>query len=549
MRFWGWGRAGHPRVLPEHALDFLAGHIGPAERRLAPVALDAVRLPDSRLSAAAGEALRAGLGPGAIATDHRARVLHCAGKGYPDLVRLRAGRPEGAPDAVLTPADASAVRAALRGCAEHDVAVIPFGGGTSVVGGLHPERGAHHAAVSLDLRGLRQIHEVDRESSLVRVGAGMRVAALEEHLAGARLTLGHFPQSYEYVTVGGCAATRSAGQASSGYGRFDELVSGLRCLSPGGELDLAAVPASAAGPDLRQLLLGSEGALGVITEATLAVRAAPAVRRYEGVFFETFAGGCEALRALAALEDGPDVVRLSDEPETGVSIALSGRGGALQALAHGYLRLRGVADGCLAIIGCEGSEDDVRRRRSRAIALLRRFGAVTVGTSPGRAWEQGRFTGPYLRDDLLDHGVMVETMETATRWRDLPALRRAVADAIGSALASQGTPGLVMCHVSHIYRTGASLYFTFLARQREGHELAQWRAAKEAASAAIVAHRATITHHHGIGRDHRPYLASEIGDAGIGTLRAVKRELDPRGIMNPGVLVSPDDGAQAAEPS
>lgn len=548
MRFWGWGREGHPRVLPDHALAFLADHVGVAPRRHPPVELAAVELPASRLPATAERALRAALGPDGLAGDHRTRVLHCAGKGYPDLVRLRAGRPEMAPDAVAWPRDAAAVRAALRICAEHDLAIVPFGGGTSVVGGLTPERGAHQAVVSLDLRAVDAVGEVDRESLLVRCGAGLRVAALEAHLAPRGLTLGHYPQSYEYVTVGGCAATRSAGQASSGYGRFDEMVAGLRLQSPSGELDLAAVPASAAGPDLRELVLGSEGTLGVITEVTLGLRPAPAVRRYEGVFFETFAGGVEALRALAALDGRPDVIRLSDEPETRTSIALSGSHGPLDVLGRGYLRLRGVESGCLAIIGFEGSESDVPRRRARAMALLRRQGAVAVGGSPGRAWQEGRFSGPYLRDDLLDLGVMVETLETAAPWRQVPTLRRAVADAIASALLAHGTPALVMCHVSHVYRTGASLYFTFLARQQEGGELEQWRAAKEAAGAAIVSHRATITHHHGVGRDHRRYLSAEIGDTGVGALRALKRELDPAAMMNPGALLPPAE-PQPADPS
>ncbi len=252
------------------------------------------------------------------------------------------------------------------------------------------------------------------------------------------------------------------------------------------------------------------------------------------------------MRTLASLDGRPDVARLSDEPETQLSMALSGARGPWPALGRGWLRVRGVASGCLAIIGFEGTAESVRRRRARAVAALRRHGAVAVGTSPGRAWEESRFTGPYLRDDLLDHGVMVETLETAAPWRALPDLRRAVGTAIAAALSRQGTPGLVSCHVSHVYRTGGSLYFTFLARQRPGQELEQWRTVKEAASATIVAHRATITHHHGVGRDHRPYLAAEIGPTGVGVLQALKRELDPGALMNPGALVGAD---QPAEPS
>jgi len=549
MRFWGWGRDGHPSVLPEHALGFLADRLGSLGRRRAPVELEQVQLPPSRLAGADGQVLSEVVGPDGLAVDHRTRVLHCGGKGYPDLVRLRSGHPDYAPDAVLFPGDAAAVGRLLRCSAERDLAVVPFGGGTSVVGGLRPEPGSHRGVISLDLRRLDAIGRPDRESRLIRVGGGVRVAALEQCLASGGLTLGHFPQSYEYVTVGGCAATRSAGQASSGYGRFDDMVVGLRFASPDGELDLAATPASAAGPDLRELVLGSEGALGVITEVTLGIRPAPPARRYEGVFFETFAAGCEALRALAELDGRPDVLRLSDESETEQSIALSASHGIRDALGQGYLRLRGVGGGCLAIIGFDGGEAGVRARRARSVSVLRRLGAVVIGQSPGRSWLQSRFSGPYLRDDLLDRGVMVETLETAATWSELLGLRRAVADAISSALQARGTPGLVMCHVSHVYRTGASLYFTFLARQQDGDELTQWRAVKSAASAAIVGHRATITHHHAVGRDHRPYLAGEIGRTGVGVLRALKRELDPGAVMNPGVLVPLPGEDQPAEPS
>jgi alkyldihydroxyacetonephosphate synthase len=538
MRWWGWGDPAHPAVLPPHALPFLRQTVGVAERPRPPVALSQVSLPASRLGEAALGELRRIAGADGVRDDHADRVLHAAGKGYPDLVRLRAGTPEDAPDAVVYPASHEQVAALLAACAEHGVAVVPFGGGTSVVGGVAPLRGEHGAVISVDLRRLDAVEGIDRQSLTVVVGGGLRVPALESRLAGLGLTLGHFPQSYEYVTVGGCAATRSAGQASTGYGRFEKLVLGIRCAAPAGDVDLAAVPATAAGPSLRQALVGSEGAFGVITGLALRVRPAPAEKHYEGAFFETFAAGIEALRDLAQHHAAPDVARLSDEAETRMTLALAGPGGARGRLGRAYLRLRGYGGGCLAILGFEGEPDEVAARRRRAHALVRRAGGLPVGRSPGEAWAASRFAGPYLRDELLTLGVMVETLETATQWSDVAKLHGAVAAAISSALQRRGTPAHVACHISHLYETGASLYFTFLARQLEGAELEQWRAAKDAASRVIVEHGATITHHHAVGRDHVPWLGDELGEQGIGMLRALKHQLDPRGVMNPGKLLA-----------
>ena len=538
MRWWGWGDPAHPPALPPHALDFLRESVGIAARPRPPVALGQVRLAAPALSESTTAALREIVGSEGVRDDHAERVVHAAGKGYPDLVRLRAGAPEGAPDAVVKPSDREQLRAVLDRCAQESVAVVPWGGGTSVVGGVAPLRGEHAAVIALDMDRIARVLALDRISRTVTVQAGIRAPALERALAPSGFTLGHFPQSYEYVSLGGCAATRSAGQASSGYGRFEQMVLGLRCAAPAGEIALAPFPASAAGPELRRLLVGSEGTLGVISELTLRVRPAPRERVYEGVFFADFAAGVEALRGLAQQRACPDVARLSDEAETRMSLALAGTDGVKGRVGRAYIGLRGYGQGCLAILGFEGEAEEVAARRKRALELARRGGGLAVGRSPGEAWRKGRFSAPYLRDELLTQGVMVETLETATSWSNLRALHRAVAAAIGDALAAQGTPGLVMCHVSHLYETGASLYFTFLARQREGAELEQWAAVKRAASEAIVAGGGTITHHHAVGRDHAPWLRDEVGRAGVAALRGLKAELDPTGIMNPGKLLA-----------
>jgi alkyldihydroxyacetonephosphate synthase len=537
MRWWGWGDPAHQLALPSHALRFLRETVGIAATPRPPVALGQVEMGASALSEQTAAALRGIVGAEGVREGHAERVAHAAGKGYPDLVRMRTGQPEGAPDAVVLPGDHAQVRAVIELCARVSVAVVPWGGGTSVVGGVAPLRGEHAAVLALDMGRMGEVLDLDRESRTVTVQAGMRAVALERYLAARGLTLGHFPQSYEYVSLGGCAATRSAGQASTGYGRIEQLVLGLRFAAPAGDIDLAAVPASAAGPELRRLLVGSEGTLGVIDELALRVRSAPSERVYEGVFFEDFAAGVQALRALAQQGATPDVARLSDEAETRMSLALAGTGGLKGRLGKVYLRARGYGDGCLAILGFEGEGKEIARRRSQALQIARREGGLVVGRSPGEAWRSSRFSAPYLRDELLSWGVMVETLETATQWSNVPALHRAVGTAIAEALGAGGTPGLVMCHVSHLYETGASLYFTFLARQREGAEIEQWRAVKQAASRAIVRGGGTITHHHAVGRDHAPWLEDELGRTGVAALRALKSELDPAGIMNPGKLL------------
>jgi alkyldihydroxyacetonephosphate synthase len=503
-----------------------------------------VKLAPSALSARALQELREIVGRDGVRDDRAERVAHAAGKSYPDLVRLRAGEPDGAPDAVILPAAPEQVRGVLERCAGLSLAVVPFGGGTSVVGGLAPQRGGHGGVVSLDMRRMAQVLDLDRESLTVLVGAGIRASALERYLAGRGLTLGHFPQSFEYVSLGGCVASRSVGQASTGYGGIAQMVLGLRLSSPAGDIELPALPASAAGPGLRQLLVGSEGTLGAICTVGLRVRAAPRERIYEGVFFEDFESGVSALRTLAQSRSAPEVARLSDESETALSLALAEPGRASaerlkRRLGRLYLGIRGYRNGgCLAILGFEGEREETALRRERALAALRQNGGLAVGRSPGEAWLRTRFSAPYLRDDLLTHGVLVETLETAAQWSQLTRLHREIADAIAQALTRLGTPGLVMCHVSHLYPTGASLYFTLLARQREGDEIGQWRTVKDAATRAILDGGGTLSHHHGVGFDHAPWLEDEVGSTGLSALRALKLQLDPTGIMNPGKLLA-----------
>ncbi|WP_326595854.1 FAD-binding oxidoreductase [Streptomyces sp. NBC_01803] len=526
----GWGDPGRAAPLPDSVAGLLRELLG--VRHAAPaVPLSGVALPPARLAGPELADLTAAVGgPAFLRTDAESRVRHTRGKSTPDLLRIRSGEASDAPDAVVLPGDHAEVLAVLRACTRHRVAVVPFGGGTSVVGGLAPRSGDSAGSarpfVALDLRRLDRLLALDPVSRTATFQAGLRAPRAEELLSGHGFTLGHFPQSFEWATLGGFAATRSSGQASAGYGRFDDLVTALTVATPEGTWDVGRAPRSAAGPDLRQLVLGSEGTLGVITSLTVAVRPAPASRVYEGWRFGSFEEGAAALRRLA--QDGPlpTVLRLSDETETMIGLArpdsLTGR--------------PDDAAGCLAIAGFEGTEEETANRRAATHAVLTRCGGEPLGETPGQDWERGRYAGPYLRDALLDAGAFAETLETAGFWSALPELYREVREALTGTLTEAGTPPLVLCHISHVYPTGASLYFTVVSAQGED-PVAHWAPAKRAANEAIIAAGGTISHHHGVGTDHRDWYAREAGPLGMVVLSAVKATLDPAGILNPGVLL------------
>ncbi|NYE20961.1 FAD-binding oxidoreductase [Microbacterium immunditiarum] len=518
---WGAHTASLPAAARALLATLLPGRPHPIPRREAPL-LTPSRLGDQDL-----DALAAMVGADHATRDDAERTLHLGGKSTPDLLARRLEEPQTAPDAVVAPADHAEVLAVLATCAERGIAVVPFGGGTSVVGGVQPDGGRHDRVIALDLARTAALLDLDETSLLATFGAGTTGPQAEELLGARGYTLGHFPQSFEYASLGGFAATRSSGQASRGYGRFDDLVHALRIATPVGELVLGRAPASAAGPDLRELFLGSEGAFGVLTEVTVRIRPIPATTAYGAWTFPDFAAGAAAFREATQRGIRPTVLRLSDETETRVNAALGGH----------LLRLRG----CLAIATIEGEDDpDAAAVRDVLEEIFLAHGATPRGEDPARSWERGRFSSPALRDTLLGAGVLAETLETATTWANLEALKTAVTDALRETLTAEGTKPIVLCHISHVYPAGASLYFTVVAALTTD-PVGQWARAKDAASRAIGAAGGTITHHHAVGRDHRPYLEAEIGPLGIAVLQAVKDALDPSGIMNPGALVPPRD--------
>ncbi|GAB3461807.1 FAD-binding oxidoreductase [Actinophytocola sediminis] len=525
-------------ILPNHATRWLSSKTGLTETSTPAAPDSALVVADSALPEPAREALEAVVGVGHVLLGRDDRLGRSGGMSYVDLLRHRGTGDLTVPDAVVVPADPEQVAQVLVVCAEHRIGLVPFGGGTSVVGGVSALAGEHAAVVVLDLCRLDRLVSVDPVSRLAVLQAGVVAPAAERMLAAHGFTLGHLPQSFERATIGGFAATRSSGQASAGYGRFEDMVEGVRLATPRGEWRLGVAPASAAGPDLRQLVVGSEGAFGVLTEVTVRVRPRPAVSRYEGFVLDGWTNGATAVRLLAQARVLGDVTRLSDPHETELAFAMSG--GWKTAGVKRYLRARGVLEPSLLVLGWDGaSAAEVAARRRATLRVLGQARPVTLGTAVGEKWRHGRFHGPRQRDALLDAGVCVETLETAAYWSGLDTLRSAVRAALVDSLATDRRRPIVACHISHAYETGASLYFTVLVPRDLDDPIGQWQQAKDAACAAIAGQGSlgTISHHHAVGVDHAPYLPAEIGPLGVDVLTAVKRELDPSGVLNPGKLL------------
>lgn len=528
MRRWnGWGDQRVSHALSEPAARFVAQRVGPSlpprDAALAEVlaAVPPARLPAHPLVSRAPEL----------------RALHARGQSLPDWIALRSGRVTSFPDGVACPADAREAAALLRYAAQTGARVIPYGGGTSVVGHITPCGDAPVLTVSM--RRMRALLHLDPLSRLARFGAGVCGPDLEAQLRAHGFTLGHFPQSFEYSTLGGWIATRSSGQQSLGYGRIEQLFAGGRLESPAGALELPCFPASAAGPDLRALVLGSEGRLGLITEATVRVTPLPEAERAEMLFFPDWGRALEGARALAQAGLPLSMLRLSTPAETATNLALAGHPRAVAALER-LLALRGAGpDKCMLLLACSGPAARVRQTLRESRALARRFGGLGTGQTLGRQWMRSRFRTPYLRNTLWELGYAVDTVETAATWERVPALADALDTALRGALADSGERAHVFTHLSHLYPTGSSIYSTCVYRLAADPDenLWRWQALKHAASRAIVDRGGTISHQHGVGTDHAPYLGAEKGPLGLEAIQALCAHFDPAGIMNPTKLV------------
>ena len=531
MHRWnGWGDDTIQYPLSPRALTFLRETVGEAEPpRDASLAKVLVTIPPSRLRDLPGNGL--------IQADERDRLRHARGQSLPDWVALRSGRIAAFPDGVAYPLSAGDVAKLLDFAARVDARVIPYGGGTSVVGHINPEPG-ERPVLTINMRRMNQLIRLDSISQLATFGAGVAGPELEAQLRARGFTLGHYPQSFEFSTLGGWVVTRSSGQQSLGYGRIENLFAGGMLLAPAGEMRLPPFPASAAGPDLRQLVLGSEGRLGILTEATVRVSPLPEHEEFHAIFFPDFINGTTAVRRIVQARLSLSLLRLSTPVETRTTLALAGHE-RLIGLLETMLGVRGVGDGkCMLLCGFTGQSKTVRDARQATLEIAKEHGGVSVGRRFGEQWIEGRFRTPYLRNTLWGLGYAVDTLETATTWEGVPRMVETIEDALYSALP-EGERVHVFTHLSHVYPQGASVYTTYLFRLANDPDetLRRWELLKGNTSRAIVAAGGTISHQHGVGRDHAPYLQAEKSAIGLAALRSAIAEFDPDGRMNPGVLL------------
>lgn len=530
-RWNGWGDAAVNMPLEPHARAFLAQAIGagaPREDASWLEALAQIESQPSRLPAA--HAL--------VDTRAETRLRASFGQSMHDWLRLRFGVLGRVTDGVAFPTHGGEVRLLLEWAKQHGVQVLPCGGATSVAGHLTPVGAA--PVLTLHMGRMMRLVDLDPVAQLARFEAGVSGPDLEAQLRVHGFTLGHFPQSWELSTLGGWVVTRSSGQQSARYGRIEQLFAGGTVQTPEREWVLPTFPASAAGPDLREWVLGSEGRVGVLTEASVRVTRAPAAEQFVGVFFPDWASGQAAVRQLAQERLGLSMLRLANPAETFTTLRMAGHEQAIAWLER-LLSWRGAGAGkCLLLAGFTGnSAGQVRALRRVAAATWRRHGGVSTGTLLGSKWAARRFAGVYLRNALWDAGYAVDTMETACDWPRVDAMVQALETAGRAALAQHGERTHCYTHLSHVYAQGSSVYSTFVYRIGPDYEsaLARWRSLKTAVGDAIVAHGGTITHQHGVGKDHARWLAAEKGAAGMSALAAMVREFDPHGVMARGNLL------------
>ena len=529
MRRWnGWGDDTIQYPLSAKAAAFLQAAIGPGTPQdEIPLPNVVARVPPSRL---APHAL--------VSTDAYQRLLHARGQSLPDWVALRSGRIEAFPDGVAFPRSSQDIAELMSHAARTGAALIPYGGGTSVVGHINPLADGK-PSITVNMRRLNRLASFSEVDQLATFGAGVSGPELEAQLRAHDYTLGHYPQSFEYSTLGGWIATRSAGQQALLYGRIEDLFAGGTVVTPAGELTLAPFPASAAGPDLRQMVLGSEGRIGFITEATVRVAPLPASEQFLGLFFPDFVAGQAAVRKMVQAQLPLSMLRLSTASETETTLAMAGHE-RLLGLMGTMLKLRRVEEGrALLIAGLSGTERIVAAARQAALEITGNWGAVNLGQMVGRQWLKSRFQTPYLRNTLWAMGYAVDTLETAAPWHRIDTILEAIESALSHTLEDEGERVHLFSHISHPYSSGASVYVTYIFRVASEPELSlqRWHRLKTAASRAIGSSRGTISHQHGIGLDHRPYLAAEKGPLGMDVLAQVMACVDPSGLMNPGKLL------------
>ena len=557
MKWWGWGVDGvgfHYEDKPGFApfvkyavgLDLLI-----AQRASEPDFSD-LKVGKSNASPAFAKALAAAVGADYVTTDDMVRVIHTYGKSIRDLMRIRGNIIERMPDIVVYPADEAEVQKVVDAAVAANAVVIPFGGGSNIGGSLEPLPEEKRTIVSLDLGRLHKVVAIDTDSGLARIQAGAQGPDLEEQLNKQGWTIGHFPDSFTHSTVGGWVATRSSGMQSDKYGDIADIARGLRVVRPGGMLVLRPLPSTSSGPSVREMILGSEGRLGVITEVTVQVHRTPEKRNIFAYFFPNWKTGIAAMQAISESDAAPSITRISDSRETGFTLATSKeRHGFSKFTAETVLprlmKSKGwnLDDICLSFIGYEGGESHAKLQKKIVDKIVKDHGGMGVGEGPGILYDQKKFDTPYLRDFLLDMGAAGDVSETAAPWSKLVGVHEAAYRAAQGAFDQIGIKGWIMSHMSHSYHSGACLYFTF-AFVFDKDPIGEYNVVKNAIQQAFVDNDATISHHHGVGLEHSPWLEQDISAEGVKIMTGLFTSNDPNNNFNPGkILPRPATAKQA----
>ncbi|NEE03216.1 FAD-linked oxidase C-terminal domain-containing protein [Phytoactinopolyspora halotolerans] len=546
MKWWGWGNEGvafeyrdkpdfAPFVQQAIGLDVTAPGVSVPE-------FDSLEVPESRLDDEFRTELEQIVGADHVQVDAMSRVVHTFGKSIRDLLRVRSGSLERTPDVVVYPGDEDQVQRLVHAAVAADCVVIPFGGGSNIAGSLEPAPDEERVVISLDMGRMNRVLEIDEESGLARIEAGALGPDLERELGKRGWTMGHFPDSFTHSTLGGWIATRSSGMQSDKYGDIADIVRGVRVARPGGVVEIRAIPSASTGPSVREMIVGSEGRLGVITEATMHVHRVPEVREILGYFFPNWKAGLAAMREIAESDASPTVTRVSDAPESAFSFATRKESKGIEAAGANalmrVLKARGwdLDQICLSFIGYEGSASHVRYEKKLVRKIVRRHGGFSVGKSPGRLYDQKKFDTPYIRDFLLDRGAAGDVSETAAPWSKLEHLYEHTIASARKAYDDIGVQGWIMCHLSHSYHAGACLYFTF-AFMHGDEPLKQYDHVKSAIQQAFIDAGGTLSHHHAVGVEHAPWLSQDISPEGVALMQGLFDSADPKRNFNPDKII------------
>lgn len=549
MKWWGWGK---PDVAFRHddkpALhDFILKHIGVdiAQPGVSPLPLEDLNLAPSVLPSALRADLERIVGNTNVRDSALERVVHGYGKSLRDLVRLRRGDAGRTPDVVVYPESEADVEAIMEIAIRADAVLIPFGGGSNIVGSLEPDRSETRPVISVDLGRMNQLLDIDEAAGLARIQTGALGPDLEAQLNARGWTIGHFPDSFNHSTLGGWIATRSSGMQSDKYGDIADLTRGLRVVSPKGTIVVRPVPSTSTGPSVREMILGSEGRLGIITEATVHVHRVPEKREIQAYLFPSWPQAIRAMNAIAASDVSPSITRVSDTRETAFSFATSKEKSRIDTLKSDAMKLflekrKGfdVNNMCLSFIGYEGSPAHVKSQKKAVGKIVSSYGGVGVGSGPGQLYDQKKFDTPYIRDFLLERRAFADVSETSTSWGQLLPLYDGVVERANAAFESIGVRGWIMCHLSHSYHSGACLYFTFAFPPAEDRdELEQYDIVKNAIQQGFVDLNGTLSHHHAVGVEHKRWIEEDISPAGAALVRTLLDGVDEKKNLNPGKIV------------